>query len=196
MNQQSPEDPIVFQEEADQKKKQNKKTGILWLYWNYLSILCSILRWWHSAKESCQGWTRRNWRVLMSTHTWEQQDKATLWNDNHENQPGRKLDTPWMSCIFFSEMWAVKNTKQTKRAATFLNLHRANLNNLSRWFDIEAISIGHHIYAANYIRTSSSNQNLLKFSGDLNSPLWKKTSLNRLCRRNRSRISCFQKRTA
>ena len=29
--QQSSEDPLVFEEEADQKKKQNKKTGILWL---------------------------------------------------------------------------------------------------------------------------------------------------------------------
>ena len=119
MNQQSPEDPIVFQEEADQKKKQNKKTGILWLYWNYLSILCSILRWWHSAKESCQGWTRRNWRVLMSTHTWEQQDKASLWNDNHDNQPGRKLDTPWMSRMFFSEMWGVKYTKTDQKRGNF-----------------------------------------------------------------------------
>ena len=68
--------------------------------------------------------------------------------------------------------------KQTKRAATFLNLHRLNSNEVWRWFDIEAITIGHYIYSANYIRKASSNQNLLKFSGELDSPLWKKTSLN------------------
>ena len=60
---------------------------------------------------------------------------------------------------------------------TFLNLHRLNSNSFTRWFFIEAITIGHYIYSANHIRTKSSNQNLLNFSGELESPPWKKTSL-------------------
>ena len=70
---------------------------------------------------------------------------------------------------------------------TFLNLHRLNSNSFTRWFFIEAISIGHYIYSASYIRIASSNQNLLNFSGELESPPWKKTSLNRACRRNWSK---------
>ena len=61
---------------------------------------------------------------------------------------------------------------------TFLNLHRLNSNSFTRWFFIEAITIGHYIYSANHIRTTSSNQNLLNFSGELESPPWKKSSLN------------------